>query len=68
MIDLGLSNASGRHRTWVRFLEVPLLGADADCECNSAKRVCVVCGCKLTSENQSESPNVCFDCLRYLER
>jgi len=29
---------------------------------------CVVCGCELTSGNRSESPNVCFDCLRGLER
>jgi hypothetical protein len=29
---------------------------------------CVVCGCELTSGNRSESPNLCFECLRGLER
>ena len=28
---------------------------------------CVVCGCRLTAENQSSSPNVCRVCLHSLE-
>lgn len=28
---------------------------------------CVVCGCRLTVENRSESPNVCRECLHSLE-
>jgi len=29
--------------------------------------VCIVCGCRLTAENRSESPNVCRECLHSLE-
>ena len=29
--------------------------------------VCIVCGCRLSIENRSESPNVCRECLHSLE-
>jgi hypothetical protein len=29
--------------------------------------VCIVCGCKLSVLNRSESPNVCRECLHSLE-
>lgn len=29
--------------------------------------VCILCGCRLTAENRSDSPNVCAECLHSLE-
>ena len=35
--------------------------------CSVDCSVCVVCGCRLNSENRSEVKNVCRDCLHDLE-
>ena len=29
--------------------------------------LCIVCGCRLSAENRSDSPNVCRECLHSLE-
>jgi hypothetical protein len=36
-------------------------------DCSVEYLVCLVCGCRLTSENRSEVLNVCKECLHSLE-